>query len=195
MTPDAVAGLALVVLAVLAASPWQPPRSLRPDGPHPSEREQTAGGESRRRRHPGAAQEEVDDAVVLDLVRAALAAGADVVSALEAVGDALPAAQGGRYRRAARALRLGSSWDAAWVEPGAVATALAPAWTDGVDPDPLLAHAAETIRRTRQVRAREAAARLGVRLVLPVGLCLLPAFVLLGLVPLLIAAGLDLWTR
>ncbi|WP_418606028.1 hypothetical protein [Georgenia sp. SUBG003] len=37
--------------------------------------------------------------------------------------------------------------------------------------------------------AQEAAARLGVRLVLPLGLCFLPAFVLLGLVPVVLAAG------
>lgn len=124
----------------------------------------------------------VDDAVVLDMVRAALRAGADVVSAIEAVGAALPAHQGEASVRAARALRLGSGWDAAWQQPGELAAALAPAWSDGVDPEPLLAHAAAAIRTGRQARAREAAARLGVRLVLPLGLCLLPAFVLLGLV-------------
>lgn len=159
--------------------------------------------------------------MVLDLLRAALAAGADVAGALDAVGASLPPVQGGRYRRAARGLRLGASWSAAWAaqgpdggtprptragaggragarrvsEPVAAATVLAASWSDGVDPEPLLAHAASSLRRTRSARAREAAARLGVRLVLPLGLCLLPAFVLLGLVPVLLAAGFELWGR
>ncbi|WP_420113900.1 secretion system protein [Pseudactinotalea sp.] len=135
----------------------------------------------------------VDDAVVLDLVRAALTSGVDVVGAVTAVGTALPETQGAPYLRAAKALRLGSAWDVAWSDRSVVSDALEPAWADGVDPEPLLRHAAAAIRRTRQARAREAAARLGVRLVLPLGLCLLPAFVLLGLVPVLLAAGLELW--
>ncbi|KAE8762071.1 secretion system protein, partial [Georgenia thermotolerans] len=56
-------------------------------------------------------------------------------------------------------------------------------------PGPLLRRAAEAVRADRQRQAQEAAARLGVRLVLPLGLCFLPAFVLLGIVPVVVAAG------
>ena len=58
-------------------------------------------------------------------------------------------------------------------------------------PGAALRAAAGTLRRERHVRALEAAARLGVRLVLPLGLCYLPAFVLVGLVPVIVsmAAG------
>lgn len=178
--PSATLTTLLLALALLAPLPWKWSRRL----PAGSVRQ----GPRQRRE-----SDMVDGAVVLDLVRAALATGVDVVSALEAVGAALPAAQGAPYLRAAKALRLGAQWQAAWSERCEVADALEPAWTDGVDPEPLLAHAAAAIRRSRQARAREAAARLGVRLVLPLGLCLLPAFVLLGLVPVLLAAGLELW--
>lgn len=197
--------LMLMALAAVAVRPWAGPASRRRD----------RQGDARPRRHGGRSsggrslgrwragwpwrsaardlrEPPVDDAVVLDMVRAALRAGADVVSAIECVGAALPASQGGPCIRAARALRLGASWDAAWQSPGELARALAPAWSDGVDPEPLLAHAAAAIRTGRRARAREAAARLGVRLVLPLGLCLLPAFVLLGLVPVLLSAGLEL---
>jgi len=180
--PPPGVGLLLLALAVLACLPWARRPLLAPGSPP---------ARTGRRRRPE--REAVDSAVVLDLVRAALASGADVVGAVEAVGAALPDDQGTPYLRAAKALRLGASWEAAWPVPPAAADALAPAWTDGVDPEPLLAHAAAAIRRTRQAKAREAAARLGVRLVLPLGLCLLPAFVLLGLVPVLLAAGLELW--
>lgn len=185
-------GPLLLVLAVLAALPWMPViRAARGwGGGRPDGLADELRGRSRVGPPGGSA---VDAAVVLDLVRAALAAGADVVGAIDAIGDALPPGQREVYARAARALRLGATWDSAFDTEDAVGLALAPAWTDGVDPEPLLAHAAASIRRGRQARAREAAARLGVRLVLPLGLCLLPAFVLLGLVPLLISAGVDLW--
>ncbi len=177
----------LVGLAVAAAVPWL-------GRPRPRRRHR-AGDSPRTRPHRrlGRDDDVVDDAVVLDLVRAALTAGSDVVTAIEQVGTCLPQRQGAGFGRAARSLRLGLTWSQAWPDGGPVAHALAPAWSDGVDPGPLLRHAALTLRGSRQAAAREAAARLGVRLVLPLGLCLLPAFVLLGLVPLLIAAGLDLW--
>jgi tight adherence protein B len=50
------------------------------------------------------------------------------------------------------------------------------------------------VRHARRSSARTAAARLGVRLVLPLGVCYLPAFVLVGLVPVLLALGIGLLT-
>jgi len=50
----------------------------------------------------------------------------------------------------------------------------------------------EELLHARRSAARTAAARLGVRLVLPLGACFLPAFVLIGLVPVLLALGIDL---
>ena len=57
---------------------------------------------------------------------------------------------------------------------------------------PKTAATAGALRTSRAARAREDAERLAVRLVLPLGLCLLPAFVLMGLVPVMIATGGDL---
>lgn len=70
-----------------------------------------------------------------------------------------------------------------------VSRALEPAWNDGVDPVPLLERAAASWQAKRDRRAREAAARLGVRLVLPLGTCYLPAFVLVGVMPVILATG------
>jgi len=100
---------------------------------------------------------------------------------------------GPALRRAGRALLLGATWAEAWDgAPEVLAPlvdALEPAWVDGAAPGPLLRQAAGSVRSTRHREAQEAAARLGVRLVLPLGLCFLPAFVLLGLVPVVLAAG------
>ncbi|HJA39065.1 MAG TPA: type II secretion system F family protein [Candidatus Brevibacterium intestinigallinarum] len=56
----------------------------------------------------------------------------------------------------------------------------------GVALAPLLQSHADELRRGEHRRRQIAAARLGVMLVLPLGVCVLPAFVLLGVVPVLL---------
>lgn len=150
----------------------------------------------RSRRDPGRADPgPPDEAVLLDLVATALAAGVAVPVALDAVGEAVGTADGDALRRVGAALVLGTPWDDAWAAttaPRTLAAALEPAWEDGVAAEPLLARAAARVRAERGTRAREAAARLSARLVLPLGLCLLPSFVLLGLVPVVLGTGRGL---
>jgi len=133
----------------------------------------------------------VDPVLLLDVVDAALVAGAPVPRALDVVGDAMGGEVGAALRRAGAALLLGASWSSAWARSpeGArhLADALESAWQSGVAPGLVLRARADQLRRERRTRTREAAARLGVHLVLPLGLCFLPAFVLLGLVPLVIS--------
>lgn len=181
--PDSVAlAAAVVVLAALAVLPWWVRRPVHRGRPRARSRRRDRGG-----------QVGVDAAVALDILAAAISAGASVPTALAALGASMPPAQGLVLRRAAAVLELGGDWEAAWAEAGGefapVARALQPAWVDGVAPEELLAQAAASIRARRLDAAKDAAARLGVRLVLPMGACLLPAFVLLGIVPVLLSAG------
>lgn len=158
-------------------------------------------------RHGG--PDEVAVAVVLDLLHAAFAAGIGVPAALAAVGSAVGGSRGRVMTDAAAALTLGARWAEAWIcaappparrrpEPtgslpsvpaglGPVADALRASWEDGAPPGGAVRAAAAVLRREHHARALEAAARLGVRLVLPLGLCYLPAFVLVGLVPVLVS--------
>jgi pilus assembly protein TadC len=55
--------------------------------------------------------------------------------------------------------------------------------TSGVHTAALLRAVATDVRGRRRAVATEAARRAGVRAVLPLGACFLPAFVLLGIVP------------
>ena len=55
--------------------------------------------------------------------------------------------------------------------------------SSGADLAQVLRSAARDTRRSRARQAEERAAHLGVRLVLPTGVALLPAFVVLGIVP------------
>ncbi|SNU02595.1 tight adherence protein B [Ruaniaceae bacterium KH17] len=75
---------------------------------------------------------------------------------------------------------------------GLVERVLEPAWTDGANPVPLLVGAAASVLARSDRAAREAAERLAVRLVLPLGLCFLPAFILIGVVPIVISLGIGL---
>ena len=144
----------------------------------------------------------VPDATVLMLhaVRAAMAAGADVASALAAVSLALSpesgfAAEAQRMRAVALALAHGDEWDTAWSDAAlpALETALRLPWERGALAAPLLVAVAQgeslALRRAAQVAASE----LAVRLTLPLAACLLPAFVVMGIVPLLVSliGGLE----
>ena len=190
-------GLGLVVTVALAAAPWwvgPVRRGGLATGAGP-------GGqleEARDRRRPSRVRRggrtsscEPGTGLLLVLVEAALGSGAPVARALEVVGAAWPGADGAHLVRAARRLALGTDWATAWqgATGGAlvVARALQPTWTSGAAAGPALRAAADSWRRRRRTAARTAAARLGVHLLLPTGLCLLPAFVLLGVVPVVFA--------
>ena len=178
------------LLGVLATLPWWlgRPRSPRV----------RAARAARTGRRGSLAAVTLDPAVRLDLVDVALASGASIPDALHGLGAAVAPSSAGRELTAgSTALRLGASWSAAWAgcSPvlAPVANALEPAWLDGADPGPLVRRAAAGVRARRQRAAREAAERLGARLVLPLGLCFLPAFVLLSLVPVLLSGGGSLF--
>ena len=91
------------------------------------------------------------------------------------------------------ALAIGADWDTAWRSSGAQASqilvlrdTLAFAALTGAPSAALLYAQAARLRRERNRAAEQRAAALGVKLVVPLGLCSLPAFVCLGVVPVLL---------
>jgi len=178
-----------VVAAVLASAPWV---GSGRSGIGPTPRRTPAAAPHRH----GRAAVVIDRALLLDVVDAALSAGAPIPRALQCVGELAGGPVGAALVRAGGALVLGASWPAAWSgSPPAVqdlADGLEPAWSSGVAPGPALRARAARIRAERRSRTRAAAATLGVHLVLPLGLCFLPAFVLLGLVPLVLSLATGL---
>lgn len=138
----------------------------------------------------------MDPAFLLDLCAAAVRGGAAVPGALVVTGRHLAGDEGDALVRAGTALGLGTPWDAAWAgAPPAVAAlgaALRTGREAGASPASQLRAAAARVRRDRRARTRAAAGALGVRLTLPLGLCFLPAFVLLGLAPVVLGLAGDL---
>jgi pilus assembly protein TadC len=134
-----------------------------------------------------------DVPLAADLLAAVLCAGAPVDRAADAVGQALGGPLGERLRRVARALRLGAPSEEAWAHLDGVAGgdrvshAAIRSAASGAALATSLRRLADDLRAQRRTDADAAARRAGVLVVLPLGLCFLPAFVLAGLVPVVIA--------
>ncbi|WP_030668072.1 type II secretion system F family protein [Streptomyces cellulosae] len=127
-----------------------------------------------------------------DLLAACIAAGAGPVIAAQAVGEALGGPVGEALARGAAEVRLGGEPGAAWrrlaATPGAGALArlLERADVSGLPAAAPVARLAADARadwtRTATARARRA----GVLITAPVGLCFLPAFITVGVLPVVI---------
>jgi tight adherence protein B len=147
------------------------------------------------------------------VLAAALRAGLVLPSALIEVGAAWGGRLGDSLGSVGRALVAGQSWEAAWGaaptsapvrgaagrptvrvldDPSArlfeaLKRALAPVWQSGAEAGPLLEGVSQRFARSERRRLGQAAARLGVYLMAPLGLCYLPAFIALGLVPVILS--------
>lgn len=140
------------------------------------------------RRADPPATSQVDASVLLELIAGALESGLPLARAVAAVAEALDAGPD-----ASALARLASALEAGI--PAALASSDLPpplaalgesavlAESSGADLAQVLRSAARDTRRSRARHAEERAAHLGVRLVLPTGVALLPAFVVLGIVP------------
>ena len=196
MSARVLAGLPLVgVTAALAlgASPWGFYTSGTPGAVCASlgVLAWVAGVASCRRilarcRRADASGGDTDAALACDLIASALACGASIPRALDALADACAQEP---LAWTASSLRLGATWEQAWEEAPAWADplrdALEASWTVGTAPEGMLARCASWERRARLVDAKTRAEELSVRLVGPLGAFFLPAFLLLGIAPLL----------
>ena len=130
--------------------------------------------------------EDTDPALACDLAAAGLACGAAIPRVLDALAAACARES---LAWTAHALRLGVPWDEAWEETPEWAhplrDALESSWTSGSAPEMMLARSASWERRSRLADAKTRAEELSVRLVGPLGVCFLPAFLALGIAPLL----------
>ncbi|PWH06513.1 pilus assembly protein TadB [Brachybacterium endophyticum] len=134
----------------------------------------------------------VDPSVLLDLVAGAMTSGLPLAGACEVVAHALSEDRDshGAARdldRFAQSLASGvpATLAAAHLDPSLAVLGQSAllAERSGADLTRVLSGAAQDARRDRAREAEAAAARLAVRLVLPTGTTLLPAFVLLGIIP------------
>ena len=117
------------------------------------------------------------------------------------------AAIGAGLRAVAAALVRGVGWDAAWTLAGdadgldgdgdsgddairlfrALRDALGPSWRQGVPPSARLGAMMEQMDADERARIETSTAKLSVRLLLPTGLCFLPSFIMIGIVPSIVS--------
>jgi pilus assembly protein TadC len=147
----------------------------------------------------GTATEGVDAAqavrqlpLAADLLAACIAAGAGPVIAAQAVGEALGGPVGNALARGAAEVRLGGEPGGAWrrlaATPGAEALArlLERADVSGLPAAGPAARLASEARADWSRAATARARRAAVMVTAPVGLCFLPAFIAVGVLPVVI---------
>ena len=197
MTWPAPSALALFLMlaaaaALVCAGRGSPGKRLRSVSGNPSMRDAPAGsGGPLPRGAPGGLR---DTAMMLELVAAMLDAGSGIGRALDLVSASASARYGDALRPVVAALAIGADWETAWRSSAVrlpevleLRDALGFAALTGAPSSAILYAQAARLRRERFRAAEKRAASLGVKLVVPLGLCSLPAFICLGVVPVLLA--------
>lgn len=159
------------------------------------------------RRH-GAAVQEAEAAVIArqlpvaaDLLASCLSAGAGPRDAAEAVGESIAGPVGERLARTAAEILLGGEPAQAWGRfgeiPGAapLARCLERAASTGAPAAEPVSRLADEMRAARASAAVARAQRAGVLITAPVGLCFLPAFLAMGVAPVVIGLATGLLHR
>lgn len=136
----------------------------------------------------------------VDLLVAVLHAGRPPAAAFALAGEAVGGPLGERLGRVAALITASGDSAQVWRDLSddpaisAVARALRRAEEAGVSAVGVLGHVADDLRRTRVAELRRRAAMVGPASAAPLGLCFLPAFFLVGIVPTVIGlAGTLRW--
>lgn len=159
-----------------------------------------ATGARARLRQPTVAESELSPseydihatASALDLLSSCLRSGLDIAASASAVAGVAPEPMASALRRASHVLSLGGEPESAWsalaadADTEAVARVILRSARSGTSMADATAEAATELRSRADDAAAAAGERAGVMVSGPLGLCFLPAFVCLGIVPVVI---------
>lgn len=156
------------------------------------------GGIGGHRESPSTALPPVSAGVLVELVASMLDAGVPVNRSLTVLGRTVDGPAGHALSAVGTGLTLGLPWRQAWAAAGPLPiavqdlrSALTFSAVSGAPSSSALRAASAQVRRAEHRRAEAAAERLAVHLVVPLGLCSLPAFIAWGIVPVLIGLVPD----
>ena len=136
--------------------------------------------------------------LILRMLQVSLRQGSSIPRALDMVGKAVGDDCGVRMSEVGSSLTRGVPWADAWHaadspsgedtnttqrDLGLLQSALESSWTHGDMPGVRLESAIEQLDRDERAAIERNAAKLSVKLLMPTGLCFLPAFVLVGVIP------------
>lgn len=135
--------------------------------------------------------------LVLALLGVAVRQGASLPRAIGVVGGLLPGPYGLRMVRVAHLLGRGNGWELSWSaaigDPDygrsmqVLADCLEPSWRLGSSPLTRIHTTMRQLDHHARSALAQAMAAVTVRLLVPTGLCILPAFVLIGVIPCIAA--------
>ncbi|SDF17926.1 Type II secretion system (T2SS), protein F [Blastococcus fimeti] len=132
-----------------------------------------------------------------DLLGVCLSAGLPVEGALEAVGRAVEGPLGAQLRSVAALSRLGADPRRAWADTPPELAGLARVLVRAGESGALVATSLRTLaaesRASARATAQAAVQRAGVWVLAPLGACFLPAFVCLGVAPLVLGIAADVF--
>ncbi len=126
---------------------------------------------------------------LVDLFASTLRSGADPVAGLARVCSALPGPAADRLLPVVERSRWGAAGVEAWAavaddeELAPLSRAMVRSQVSGASVVHTVERLADELERESLARAEDAARKVGVAAAIPLGLCLLPAFMLLGVVP------------
>ena len=132
---------------------------------------------------------------LVDLLADALESGLSVSGALEVVTAGLPGSAADRLAPAVARLRLGVPATEVWLELSAdpalapLGRALARAQETGSSVAGAARRLADDLTESAHLEVEERARAVGVRAAVPLGVCLLPAFLVLAVVPLVVGSA------
>nr|WP_221203643.1 type II secretion system F family protein [Modestobacter versicolor] len=135
--------------------------------------------------------------VACDLLAVCLTAGTPVGAALSAVGGSVAGPLGERLSEVGALYRLGAAprraWSTAPPPLDALARTVVRAGESGSAVVPALQRLATDLRSSSRSETEAAVRRAGVWVLAPLGLCFLPAFLCLGVVPLVLGIAADVF--
>ena len=136
---------------------------------------------------------DVSETLLMGLMAVVMRSGSSVSRAVEVVASVLDDSRGDCLACVARELQSGMTWDDAWYSARAggfaveglslVRRQLESTWTEGASPVMGLEVAVDRRGREMAAESSRAASDLSVRVLLPVGLCMLPSFICMAVVP------------
>lgn len=135
---------------------------------------------------------------VVSLLAAALRSGVGAAEAIDLVCGALPGAAADRLVPVAARLHLGGDATVIWSSLGAdpelapLGRTLARAQRTGAPIVGAVERLADELARRGRAEVEDRARAVGVKAALPLGLCLLPSFLLLGIVPLAVSLAITI---
>jgi pilus assembly protein TadC len=162
----------------------------------------TVGAERLLRRSAAGAEQTADALrsdlpVVCDLLAVCLAAGTPTGAAVGAVAGAVPGPLGERLSEVAALYALGAAPRSAWAGAPSgsesLARVLIRAGESGSTVVPALHRLAADLRSTARAEVDAAVRRAGVWVLAPLGACFLPAFLCLGVAPLVLGIAADVF--